>query len=180
MNAVVRFFRHRAINGYIKKKKSCVIPDISQYPTVAVLIDRKQFERRKEIERALTDTFLLKRYMFVVCVDTIPRDVWRSEHDFIIEKKDFNFCGILKKEKKDALVSRQYDLLVDLSKMSDDIMTNHYLMSLINNTFMVTFGNNYQSLYDMVIDSRNDDNESSQIGVLYRYLSMLIGKKDEK
>ena len=180
MKAVVRFFRHRAINGYINRKRSCVLPDISQYPTVAIVIDREQFGRRKDIERTLTNMFLLKRYMFVVCVDTIPGDVWQGGHDFIIEKKDFNCCGLLKKEKKDALVRMQCDMLVDLSKMSDDVMTNNYVVSLVNSTFTVTFGNNYQSLYDMVIDSRKDDNESNQIGVLYKYLSMLIGKKDEK
>lgn len=177
MKAVVRFFRHRAINGYIKVKKSCVLPDISKYPTVAVLLDKEQFERRKDIEKALTNLFVMKRYIMVACVDRISEDLWQTEHYFVIEKKDFNKLGLLNKEKKEVLGRMQYDMLVDLSKIQDDVMTNHYVMSLINNTFMVTFGNSYHSLYDMVIDSKKDDNEVSQIEVLNKYLSMLIGQK---
>jgi len=66
MKTVVRFFRQRAVKGFLKRKKPCVLPDISKYPAMAVLLDKDRFNRRAEIEKTLTRVFVMKNYVFIV------------------------------------------------------------------------------------------------------------------
>ena len=73
MKAIVRFFRQKAINGFLKRKQSCVLPDIAKYPSVAILLDQDQFKRYKEIEAELRRLFVLKRYTFITYVDALPK-----------------------------------------------------------------------------------------------------------
>ena len=177
MKAVVRFFRRRAIRGFLKRKKQCVLPDITKYPTVAILLDEEQFKRHKEIEKTVASLFDLKRLTFVTYVNTLPKDVLQSDRHFFIKKEDFNFWGLMKQDKKESLISLSFDMMIDFVHNSDDLLTNQYIMSLINNTFRVTFGHRCTSFYDMVIDSKKDDDMLKRIEILHDYLSMLLGKR---
>ena len=176
MKAIVRFFRQRAINGFLKKKKSCILPDISKYPTVAILLDEDQFQSHKEIERKMACLFNLKRLTFIAFVGTMPKDVLQSDRHFYVKKEDFDLCGLMKKKKRESLQCLSFDMLVDVTRNNDELMTNKYIMSLTNNTFRVTFGADCPSMYDMVIDSKKNEDILSKIEILHDYLSMLIGK----
>ena len=175
MKTVVRFFRQRAVKGFLKRKKPCVLPDISKYPAMAVLLDKDRFNRRAEIEKTLTRVFVMKNYVFIVFADSIQTDVKQDEHCFFVEKKDFNFWGLLRKEKKEALLTMPFDMVVDFSA-ADELMTN-YIMSLINSRFRVTFGKSCLAMYDLVIDSKKDDDMPNQLEILHKYVSMLLGKR---
>ena len=177
MKAIVRFFRQRAINGFLKRKKSCVLPDIAKYPSIAILLDQDQFKNYKEIEATLRRLFTLKRYTFIVYVDALPKDVMQTDRYFFIRKEDFNFWGLIKQNKKESLLCLSFDLVIDFTKMPDELLTNTYIMTLINNTFMMTFGNTCPALYDMVIDSKNEDDMLHRIEILKNYLSMLLGQR---
>lgn len=171
------FFRQRAIRGFMKKKKSCKLPDISKSPTVAFLLEEKQFALHKEIERKMTSLFPIKRLTFITFVETMPQDVLKSDRNFLITKNDFNFWGLMKNVKKESLQYLKFDMLVDFTTNNDELMTNQYIMSLTNNTFRVTFRNDCPSLYDMVIDSKKEDDIMIRMDILYAYLSMLLGKR---
>ena len=177
MEAIVKLFRRRAINAFLKHRKSCILPDIGKYPSIAVLLDQDQFKRYKEIEMTLTKFFVMKRYTFIVIVDTLPKDVMQTDRYFFIKKEDFNFWGLMKLEKKESLISMSFDMVIDFSKSSDVIYTHSYIMTLINNTFRVTFGSTCPTLYDMVIDSKKDDDILNRIEILRNYLSMLLGRR---
>lgn len=177
MKAIVRFFRKRAIKGFLRRRKSCILPDISKYPSVAILLDQDQFKRYKEIENALTRLFVLKRYSFIVYVDELPKNVMQTDRYFFIRKEDFDFWGRMKRDKYESLISLSFDMVVDFTKVQDDLMMNKYILTLINNSFRVTFGNSSHKLYDMVIDSKKDDEMLNQIEILKNYLSMLLGKR---
>ena len=41
----------------------------------------------------------------------------------------------------------------------------------------MTFGTSFPAMYDMVIDSKNDDDMLNRIEILKTYLSMLLGKR---
>ena len=177
MKIVVKFFRHRAISKFLRRKKACILPDLYKYPSVAILLDKDQFQRRKEIEAALSKLFVLKRYTFIVYTETLPKDVMQTDRYFFITKNDFDFRGLIKQDKKESSLCMSFDLVIDFSKRNDELMTNAYILTLINNSFRMTFGHTFPKMYDMVIDSKKEDDMLKQIEILQNYLSMLLGKR---
>ena len=177
MKAVVKFFRHRAISKFLRRKKACILPDMYKYPSVAILLDKDQFARRKEIEAAMAKLFELKRYTFIVYTETLPKDVMQTDRYFFITKNDFDFWGLIKQDKKESILCMSFDLVIDFTKKNDELLTNSYIMTLINNSFKMTFGNTFPKMYDMVIDSKKEDDMLKQIEILQAYLSMLLGKR---
>ena len=177
MKAIVKFCRQRAIRGFLKRKKQCILPDITKYPTIALLLDEEQFKRHKEIEKTMASLFDMKRLTLIAYVNELPKDVLQSDRHFFIRKDDFNFWGIMKQDKKESLISLSFDMMVDFAHNSDELLTNQYIMSLINNTFRATFGRRCTKFYDMVIDSKKDDDMLRRIEILHDYLSMLLGKR---
>jgi len=177
MKTIVRFFRLRAIRGFLKRKKSCVLPDIAKYPSIAILLDKDQFKHYKDIENTLKKLFALKRYTFIVYVDELPKDVMQTDRYFFIRNEDFNFWGLMKRDKYESLISLAFDMVVDFTRKPDELLTNKYILTLINNSFRMTFGKSSMKLYDMVIDSKNDDDMLNRIEILKNYLSMLLGQR---
>ena len=177
IKAIVRFCRQRAIRGFLKKRKSCILPDITKYPSIAIMLDKDQFKRYKEIEETLKKMFDLKRYTFIVYVDALPKNVLQTDRYFFIRKEDFNFWGLMKLDKRESLLCLSFDLVIDFTRIHDELLTNEYILTLINNTFRMTFNSYYSSFYDMVIDSKNNDDMLKRIEILHDYLSMLLGRK---
>ena len=177
MKAIVKFFRRRAISKFLRKKKACILPDITKYPSIAILLDQDQFGMRKEIENTLKKLFIMKRYSFIVFVNELPKDVMQTDRYFFIRKEDFDFWGMMKRDKYESLISLSFDFVVDFTKMQDELMTNTYILTLINNTFRVSFRSKFTSFYDMVIDSKKDDDMLNRIEILQKYLSMLLGMR---
>ena len=177
MKAIVRLYRHRAISRFLRRKKACILPDMYKYPAVAILLDRNQFERRREIEQALSRLFALKRYTFIVYTETLPKDVMQTDRYFFITKNDFDFFGKIKQDKKESILCMSFDLVIDFTNKNDEVLTNPYILTLINNSFRMTFGNKTSKMYDMVIDSKKEDDMLKQIEILHNYLSMLLGKR---
>ena len=175
MKAIVKFFRQRAINRFLKRKKTCILPDIAKYPSVAILLDSDQFQRYKEIENTLKQLFVVKRYTFLVYVDALPANVMQTDRYFFIRNADFDFWGMMKRDKYESLISLSFDMVVDFTRKPDELMTNKYILTLINNSFRMTFGNSSQKIYDMVIDSKNDDDMLNRMEILRNYLTMLLG-----
>lgn len=177
MKALVKLARRHAISGFRRKRKACLLPDISKYPSIAILLDKDQFAQYKELQYKLANLFDMKRFTFFVYVDELPKNVLQTDRYFFITKNDFNFWGLVKQEKKEAIISLSFDLLLDMTKWRDEEMTNLYLLTLINTSFRATFDTKYRSMYDMVIDTKSDDNLLNKIEIMHTYLSMLLGKR---
>lgn len=177
MKAIVKFFRHRAISKFLRRKKACILPDMYKYPAVAILLDKDQFARRKEIELALSKLFVLKRYTFIVYTETLLKDVMQTDRYFFITKNDFDFWGLIRQNKKESILCMSFDMVIDFTRKDDELMTNKYILTLINNSFRMTFGHTFPKMYDMVIDSKKEDDMLKQIEILQAYLSMLLGKR---
>lgn len=161
----------------MKSKKGCSIPDTDKYPSIAVILDSEQFGRHKEIEAKLRSLLDMKRLSFFTYVESLPTDVMQNEKYIFFTKDNFNFWGLVKADKKNSLYGLWYDMLVDFTKVQDDVFTNKYIMTLVSNSFKVTFGKKYRSFYDFVIDSKKEDDIIKQIDILHDYLKMLLGKK---
>jgi len=177
MKTVVRFFRRRAIICFLKRKKQCILPDITKYPTVALLLDEEQFKHHKEIEATVNRLFNLKRLTLIAHVHTLPKDVLQSDRHLFIQKEDYSFWGLMKQDKKESLTSLSFDMVVDFTPTPDDLLTRQYVLSLVNTTFRVTFGRRATKFYDMVIDAKKTDDIVNKIEILHVYLSMLFGKR---
>ena len=101
----------------------------------------------------------------------------QTDRYFFLRREDFDFWGLIKQHKKESLLCLSFDLVIDFTKMPDSELTNTYIITLINNSFRVTFGNTCPALYDMVIDPKKDDDMLNRIEILKNYLSMLLGQK---
>lgn len=170
-----KFFRNRAICAFLKKEKKCVLPDISKCPTMALLINGVQFARLKELEANLNKMFAVKKYFFFVISDDLPDNMLVGDKINFITKKNFNFFGKLESDAKSSLSSVSYDLIVNLSGCNAELLTEEYIMTVLRTPFRISFGKSFESLYDLVIDSKNDD-VIEKIVALHKYLLMLSGK----
>ena len=177
MKFLVKLGRRNAIRGFRKKRKPCILPDITKYPSVAIMLDKDQFANYKEIQNKLTTLFDLKRFTFFVYVDELPKNVMQTDRYYFITKNDFNMWGLVKQDRKESIISLSFDLFLDLTKWRDDMMTNVYIMTLINCSFRATFNKKYSSAYDLVIDSKGNEDLLNKVEILHAYLSMLLGKR---
>lgn len=170
-----KFFRNRAISAFLKRKKGCVLPDISKCPMMALLINGEQFARLKELETSLNRLFAVKKCIFFVISDDLPDNMLVGDKINFITKKNFNFFGKLESDALSSLSSVSYDLIVNLSGCNAETLAEEYIMTVLKTSFRVSFGKSYESLYDLVIDSKKDD-LILKIEALHKYLLMLSGK----
>ena len=71
------------------------------------------------------------------------------------------------------------ELFVNLSDNNEN-MLNDYLVSCVNSSFKIGHSGNNMQLHDLVIDFGIEKNEIERLKILYKYLLMLSGNKDEK
>lgn len=174
-----RFFRNRAINAFLAKKKNGVLPDISKYPVIALLMDETQYVKVKELETVLNKLFVPKKICFFVIYNELPKDFKIDGKANVISRGDFNIFGRLKKNVQFELTSTSFDMMVNLSGGNSELLMEEYIMAVLKASFRVSFGNSCGSLYDFVIDSKQDG-LVGKIETLHKYLVMLLGKKYEK
>ena len=71
------------------------------------------------------------------------------------------------------------ELFVNLSDNNEN-MLNDYLVSCVNSSFKIGHSNNNMQLHDLVLDYGIEKNEIERLKILYKYLLMLSGGKNEK
>ena len=96
-----------------------------------------------------------------------------------VSKDDFNKLGILKKEKEDVLKAFPDDMFINLSDNNED-MLNDYIISCIKSSFKIGHPKLNMSMHDLVIDYGLEKNDVERLKILYKYLLMLSGNKNEK
>ena len=179
LKSIILFFRKRKIRRNLQKKRLMQFPDINKYPVITILVDESQKKDIKEMETFLKMSFLPKRMRFVVLADVLPDNILQSDYMVFVSKEDFGKLGVLKKEKEDVLKAFSDDIFVNLSDNNEDLL-NDYIISCINSSFKIGHPKLNMSMHDLVIDYGIEKNDVERLKILYKYLLMLSGNKNEK
>ena len=174
MKKVVIFFRNRAINAFTKKKKACVLPDVSKCPSVAVLIDEGELPNSIYLYEEIRRLFATGNCTIYV-VNTLMENKKNYDNIHFITKKSFGFFGLLKDSDIASISSVHYDMLLNLTTEKESFLADDYVMTLFDTSFRVSFGESRGTLYDLVLDTKRED-IAGKIEVLCKYLRMLTGK----
>ncbi|MBO5811274.1 MAG: hypothetical protein J6R32_10690 [Bacteroidales bacterium] len=146
---------------------------------MAILIDDNQKKDIKSIEQFVRNTLNPRKLRFVVLSETLPDDQLQNDSIIYIVKKDFKVFGILKKEKEALLRSFSDDLFVNLSDNNKN-MLNDYLVSCVNSSFKIGHSKINMQLHDLIVDCGIEKDEVERMKIIYKYLLMLSGNKNEK
>lgn len=179
LKSIILFFRKRKIRRNLQKKRLMQFPDINKYPVITILVDESQKKDIKEMEAFLKMSFLPKRMRFVVLADVLPDNILQSDYMVFVSKEDYGKLGVLKKEKEDVLKAFSDDIFVNLSDNNEDLL-NDYIISCINSSFKIGHPKLNMSMHDLVIDYGIEKNDVERLKILYKYLLMLSGNKNEK
>ena len=177
--SLILFFRRKNIKRNLQQKRLLKFPDIMKSPVMAILIDDNQKKDIKSIEQFVRNTLNPRKLRFVVLSETLPDDQLQNDSIIYIVKKDFNVLGILKKEKEALLKSFSDDLFVDLSDNNKN-MLNDYLVSCVNSSFKIGHSKINMQLHDLIVDCGIEKDEVERMKIIYKYLLMLSGNKNEK
>ncbi len=177
--SLILFFRRKNIKRNLQQKRLLKFPDIMKSPVMAILIDDNQKKDIKSIEQFVRNTLNPRKLRFVVLSETLPDDQLQNDSIIYIVKKDFKVFGILKKEKEALLRSFSDDLFVNLSDNNKN-MLNDYLVSCVNSSFKIGHSKINMQLHDLIVDCGIEKDEVERMKIIYKYLLMLSGNKNEK
>lgn len=179
LKSIILFFRKRKIRRNLQNKRLMQFPDITKYPIITILVDESQKKDIKAMETFLKTSFVPKRLRFIVMADVLPDNILQSDFMVFVSKDDFDKLGILKKEKEDVLKAFPDDMFINLSDNNED-MLNDYIISCIKSSFKIGHPRLNMSMHDLVIDYGLEKNDVERLKILYKYLLMLSGNKNEK
>ena len=178
LKSIILFFRKRKIRKNLQNKRLMQFPDINKYPIISVLVDENQKKCIKEMESFLKSSFNPKRVRFIVLSNVIPENVLQSDFMVFVQKDDFNKLGVLKKEKEEVLKTFSDDIFVNLSDNNEDLL-NDYMISCVKSSFKVGHSGVNIGMHDLVIDYGIEKNDVERLKILYKYILMLSGGKNE-
>ena len=179
LKSIIIFFRKRRIRKNLQNKRLMQFPDINKYPIISILVDENQKKNIKEMESFLKTSFNPKRLRFIVLSDVVPENVLQSDFMLFVQKEDFNKLGLLKKEKEEVLRTFIDDIFINLSDNNED-MLNDYIASYIRSSFKIGHSKVNMTMHDFVIDYGIEKNDVERLKILYKYILMLSGGKNEK
>lgn len=179
LKSIILFFRKRNIRKNLQKKRLVQFPDMDKFPIVALMINECQKKNIKEIEFFLKNSFNPKKIRFIIISDVLPDDLLQSDNMICILKNDFNKFGYLKKEKEELLRAYHDDIFINLLDDNEDLM-NDYIVSFVKSSFKVGHSKVNMNMHDLVIDYGIEKNDVQRLKILYKYLMMLSGNRNEK
>ena len=177
--SLILFFRKRNIKRNIQQKRLLQFPNINKSPIMTILLDENQKKDIKKMEQFVRSSLNPHKLRFLILCETLPDDLLQSDFMFFILKEDFNKVGILKKDKEVVLRSFSDELFVNLSDNNENLL-NDYLVSCVNSSFKIGHSGNNMQMHDLVIDYGIEKNEVERLKIMYKYLLMLSGNKNEK
>ncbi|MBR4156669.1 MAG: hypothetical protein IKU01_08245 [Bacteroidales bacterium] len=163
----------------MQRKRLLQFPDLKNIPAVTVLLDENQKKDIETIGQFVKNSLNPRKLRFVVLTENMVDGSLQDDCTVFIRKKDFNIFGILKKEKEVILKSFSCELFVNLSENNKNIL-NDYLVSCIDSSFRIGHSKNNMQLHDLVIDHGIEKKEVERMKIIYKYLLMLSGNKNEK
>ncbi len=178
LKSLILFFRRKNIKRNSQQKRLLHFPDIKKSPIMTILLDDNQKKDIKSVEQFVVNSLKPQKLRFVVLSETSLNEQLPND-SMIINKKDFNIFGVLKKEKEVLLKSFPDELFVNLSDNNKNLL-NDYLVSCIGSSFKIGHSKINMQLHDLVIDCGNEKDEVERMKIIYKYLLMLSGNKNEK
>ncbi len=179
LKSIILFFRNRKIRKNLQNKRLMQFPDINKYPIISILVDENQKKNIKEMEQFLKVSFNPKRVRFIIMSDIVPDNILQSDFMVFLHKDDFNKLGILKKEKEDVLKTFVDDIFINLSDNNEDLL-NDYIASYIKSSFKIGHSKVNMKMHDLVLDYGIEKSDVERLKILYKYILMLSGGKNEK
>ena len=177
--SIILFFRNRKIRKNLQQKRLMQFPDINKYPIITILVGENQKKNIKEMESFLKMSFNPKRVRFIILSDVLPENILQSDFMVFIQKDDFNKLGVLKSEKEEVLKTFSDDIFINLFGKNDDLL-NDYIVSYIKSSFRVGHPKVNIKLHDLIIDYGIEKSDVGRLKILYKYILMLSGNKNEK
>lgn len=177
--SIILFFRNRKIRKNLQQKRLMQFPDINKYPIISILVDENQKKNIKEMESFLKTSFNPKRVRFIILSDVLPENVLQSDFMVFVQKDDFSKLGVLKKEKEEVLKTFADDIFINLSDNNEDLL-NDYIISYIRSSFKIGHPKVNMKMHDLVIDYGIEKSDVERLKILYKYILMLSGGKNEK
>ena len=177
--SIILFFRNRKIRKNLQQKRLMQFPDINKYPIITILVGENQKKNIKEMESFLKMSFNPKRVRFIILSDVLPENILQSDFMVFIQKDDFNKLGVLKSEKEEVLKTFSDDIFINLFDKNDDLL-NDYIVSYIKSSFRVGHTKVNIKLHDLIIDYGIEKSDVGRLKILYKYILMLSGNKNEK
>ena len=179
LKSIILFFRNRKIRKNLQQKRLMQFPDINKYPIISILVDENQKKNIKEMESFLKTSFNPKRVRFIILSDVLPENVLQSDFMVFVQKDDFSKLGVLKKEKEEVLKTFADDIFINLSDNNEDLL-NDYIISYIRSSFKIGHPKVNMKMHDLVIDYGIEKSDVERLKILYKYILMLSGGKNEK
>ncbi len=179
LKSIILFFRKRKIRNNLQHKLLLQFPDINKFPVISVLVDENQKKNIKEMEMFLKQSFNPKRLRFIILSEVLPDNILQSDFMVCVLKEDFNRFGVLKKEKEDVLKTFSDDIFINLSDNNEDLI-NDYMVSFVKSSFKIGHPKVNMGLHDLVIDYGIEKNDVERLKILYKYILMLSGNRNEK
>lgn len=179
LKSIILFFRKRNIRKNLQKKRVMQFPDLDKFPIISLLVSENQKKNIKEIELFLKNSYNPKRLRFIIMSEVAPDNMLQSDYMICITKEDFNRFGFLKKEKEELLRASHDDIFINLLD-SDEELLNDYIVSFIKSSFKIGHAKANMDMYDLILDFGIEKGDVQRLKILYKYLMMLSGNKNEK
>ncbi len=178
LKTIIHFFRKKNIRKNMQLERMLHFPDMNNFPVVSILLDENQKKNIKEMELFIKSAFRPKKLRFVMIADSLPENLLQSDYMVFILKEDFNRLGVLKKEKENVLATFSDELFINLSDNNENLL-NDYLVSFVKSSFKIGHSKVNMNMYDLIIDYGDEKNDVARLKILYKYLLMLSGNKNE-
>lgn len=179
LKSIILFFRSRKIKKNQQQRMLLQFPDLQKYPTMTLLVDNANKDVVKGMKTVVEDLFKPKSVRFVILTEMMQDDCSQDDMILCVEKNDFNMFGILKKEKEMTLRLMHDEVFVNLSDNNENLL-NDYLVSCIDSKFKIGHSKTNMKLHDLVIDYGIEKKDTECLKILYKYLMMLSGNKNEE
>lgn len=171
---------NRTINQFIASKSGCRLPDIGKLSSVIIILDDLDKQTVRAIEERIKTLFGISRSRFIIITEKASDNVLLSDQYCEVTTKDFGFMRVLKAQKQEEVRKLPMThLLVNMSKNHSDI--SDYLATLPHANFRISFTKSkHFQVYDLIIDSGENNNPIKDVESLHTYLAALTGNGELK
>jgi len=167
---------NRSVKQFIAEKNGCRMPDIEKLSSMIVILDDMDKENVRDIEERIKALMGITRSCFIIITEKASNNVLLSDQYCEVTTKDFGFMKVLKAEKQEEVRKLPMtNLLVNLSKKHTEI--GDYLATLPHANFRISFTkNDHYPMYDLIIDSGENDDPIKDLEAMNNYLRALTGQ----
>jgi len=166
---------NRSIEQFIAEKKGSRLPDFDRLNSVIIIIEDLDKQTVRAIEDRVKNVFGITRTRFIIISEKASDDMLRSDQYCEVTTQDFGFMKVLTAEKQEEIRKLPMThLLINMAKKHSDI--SDYMATLPNSSFRVSFQkSDHYGIYDLIVDTGEDSDPTSDVKVLYDYLVALSG-----